>query len=97
MLTKYPDDYSHLQPTDKLPESFFPENGEAVPFGIIGSKIVRFGGGPRGANLEGGGLIIDYLPHNSDCLMRVVLEFMERGMWVSYVGPVCKPPTSAEH
>ena len=88
--------YSDLIPTNKLPDSFDPNAGEERPNELIGSRIIRFGGGPEGSDLEGGGLIIDYVPKNSDCTRRVVLEFMERGMWLSYSGPVHKSSSLGE-
>jgi hypothetical protein len=53
-----------------------------LPEGLIGSRILQFGTTcDRG--LEGGGLIIDYLPVGRELPVRVILEFNELAMWVS--------------
>jgi hypothetical protein len=56
--------------------------GEAFPPDIIGATIVRFGAASQERDLEGGGLIIDYIPKHESEPKRLVLAFSELGMWV---------------
>jgi hypothetical protein len=63
-----------------LPDWLHPSEGDALPEGLIGATVVRFGTTERDADLEGGGLIIDYQPPNNTCVMRAVFEFSELGM-----------------
>src|SRR4051794_17237347 len=56
--------------------------GKLFPLDIINAEIVRFGAAPNECNLEGGGLIIDYLPKGQSEPKRLVLAFNELGMWV---------------
>lgn len=57
-------------------------NGDAIPSDIIGSMIVRFGAAPPECDVEGGGLIIDYIPPGESEPKRLVLAFTELGMWI---------------
>ena len=72
----------NLKPLPRLPSRFRPEHGEPLPDGIIGSTVVGFGGAPASADLEGGGLVIDYIPAGKKKTMRAVFSFTELGMWV---------------
>jgi hypothetical protein len=55
---------------------------EMVPLDLEGAKIIRIGAAPLYAEIEGGGLIIDYMPKNSRSAKRVVFGFNESAMWV---------------
>ena len=80
-----------LNVTGSLPQgSFQPEGGEAVLQRMIGATIVRIGA-PDDADLDGGGLVIDYRPAGSTEVWRAVLAFHEAGMWVVHDGAL---PTS---
>lgn len=57
------------------------QRGDLLPPDIIGATIVSFGAAPAEFRIEGGGLIIDYLPHGESETRRVVLAFNELGMW----------------
>lgn len=70
-----------VEPTTSLPDYFRPESGEPLPHGFVGSRIIRAGGVPMPMAVEGGGLIIDYMPTGSSKSCRVVLSFNELGMW----------------
>lgn len=72
-----------------LPKAFAPGSGKPLPDDIIGARIVRMG--TMDADLEGGGLVIDYVPQDGAQICRVVLEFTELGMWVEYSGLVATP------
>jgi hypothetical protein len=83
-------DYGALQPIALLPDYSTNERGDDLPPNIVGATIVQFGAAPVSASLEGGGLIFDYRPHDSSEVLRVVLEFVETGMWISYLGALVR-------
>ena len=57
-------------------------NGEAIPRDLIGATIVRLGAAPAECDIEGGGLVIDYVPKDAIDTKRLVLAFNELGMWI---------------
>ena len=57
-------------------------NGEAIPRDIIGATIIRLGAAPTECDIEGGGLVIDYVPKDANDTKRLVLAFNELGMWI---------------
>jgi hypothetical protein len=67
----------------------WPASGEAtaVPNDLVGAKIVAFGTIAAGYDIEGGGLVIDYIPRDLKEKRRLVLGFNELGMWIEYQGP----------
>jgi len=69
-----------------LPDVFHPERAHSVPDELIGARIVRFGAAPSGSDIEGGGLIIDFMPRGSKQVRRAVFCFTELGMWLDYLG-----------
>lgn len=75
-----------LVPLPVLPNRFRPEDGQPLPQGIIGSTILCFGGAPVTADLEGGGLVIDYIPAGHTEVLRAALSFCENGMWLTALG-----------
>lgn len=58
----------------------------AVFAALKGATILAIGA-PEGADLEGGGLVIDY-GFADGVAKRLVLAFNEAGMWVEFDGPV---------
>ncbi len=61
------------------------QGGEAVLKRLTGARIVRIGGtNDDEPKIEGGGLIIDYVPEGGEAVERVVFAFNENGMWVVY-------------
>jgi hypothetical protein len=70
-----------------LPDIFHPEWADKVPPDLIGSRIVGFGSAPAELKIEGGGLIVDYVPAGAQSAKRLVLIFTEAGMWIDYLGP----------
>jgi hypothetical protein len=68
----------------KLPDVYHPERSDSLPADMIGATILRIGAAPRGWNIEGGGLVIEYAPHGQD-MRRVVFSNTELGMWVDTV------------
>ncbi len=51
-----------------------------------GGQFSCFGAVEDRGLVQGGGLVIDYRPVNSDEVKRVVLAFTEEGMWVEIEG-----------
>jgi hypothetical protein len=56
--------------------------GATCPADIIGAIVVGFGAAPPECDLEGGGLIIHYVPKGETEHKRLVLAFNELGMWI---------------
>lgn len=75
-------DFASAEVLARLPDFFHRERGDQIPSDLIGAKVIHFGAAPSGCDLEGGGLIIDYIPDNSSYTHRLVLAFNELGMWV---------------
>ena len=67
---------------------------QALPEGIVGSTILRFGTiawdelRELTTPIEAAGLVIDYMPRGSASARRVALGFSEQGMWVEYQGEI---------
>lgn len=68
----------------KLPNYFHPDEGFDVPADIIGSRIVSFGTFAEDRLIDGGGLVIEYVPSGSRATKRIVLAFGETGMWIEF-------------
>jgi hypothetical protein len=67
----------------RLPDRRDPSRrGDPFPPDLIGATVVGFGAAPPECDLEGGGLIIDYMPKGKADPKRLVLAFNELGMWV---------------
>lgn len=66
----------------KLPDWRDSEHrGDDRPDDIIGATIVNFGAAPQAWDIEGGGLVIDYIPGGATDPKRLVLAFNDSGMW----------------
>jgi hypothetical protein len=76
--------FGTLEVLDLLPNYYRPQDGADIPEGLIGAQIVSFGAADPEANLDGGGLIIDYIPKDRTDVMRAVFKFTELGMWMVY-------------
>jgi hypothetical protein len=78
----------------RLPDCFGHERGDELPNGLVGGRVVRFGtfksgvSNVSGSRLEGGGLVIDYVPESSIDTHRAAFGFNELGMWVVYQGKI---------
>lgn len=70
---------------DRLPDSFG-HPGDSFPSDLIGSTIIRFGAVSEIHVIEGGGLVIDYRPRNSERIRRAIFGFNELGMWMEFSG-----------
>jgi hypothetical protein len=74
----------------RLPHAFRPQDGKRIPRGLVGATIVRFGtvanevSEASNASLEGGGLLIDYIPRGETVPRRVAMAFNDVAMWVAY-------------
>ena len=66
----------------RFPRFGHPEWGERVPRELIGARIVRFGGGAPEHRLEGGGLLIDFIPKGKRAVRQIVFYLNSSGMWV---------------
>lgn len=80
-------EYQRLTVVGSLPASrHYPTGGEALFRRLAGATIICMGG--TGADgLEGGGLILDYVPVGSSEMRRAVFAFNENGMWIEFEGP----------
>ena len=79
-------DYGRLAVIAALPLSrFYPEGGEEFLHNMAGATIVRIGSTDQDG-IEGGGLIIDYRPVDSNANRRVVFAFNESGLWMEWAG-----------
>jgi hypothetical protein len=68
-----------------LLDVFYYQRGKPIPEAIVGSTILAFGTIPENnTGVEGGGLVIDYLPRDGQRTRRAVLAFTELGMWVGF-------------
>ena len=76
-----------------LPDYFRPGSGGALPAGIVGSTIRGIGTIDGAGGVEGGGLVIEYVPPGAATPRRVVFGFNELALWVEYLGGV--PPLRA--
>jgi hypothetical protein len=90
-----------MNPTPFLGDSFG-HTRIPVPEGIVGSSILGFGAVPRieefcprcrtmhTYSIEGGGLVIDYLPEGHTDPVRLVLAFNDLGMWIEGTGKILR-------
>jgi hypothetical protein len=62
---------------------------------MAGATIVRIGS-VNDAGIEGGGLLVDYIPAGQTQIRRVVFAFNELGLWLEWEGPMPKTETSQE-
>ena len=75
------DDLKKLPVIDALPCSRWPPSKERGIFSkLAGATILRMGGTTEDI-FEGGGLILDYRPLNSEQVHRIVFAFNENAMW----------------
>jgi len=75
-------DFSQVAVIPRLPDWRDPLRSDAIPADLIGARIEKFGAAPIECDLEGGGLIIDYVPNGQIDAKRLVLAFNELGMWI---------------
>lgn len=79
-------DYSSLFVVPALPSSaHLPEGGEEIFARLKGAKILAIGGFAD-YGIEGGGLIVDFMPDGVEDSECVVFAFNENGMWVEFGG-----------
>ena len=80
--------YAELSVVEALPFCrFAPEGGEELLRRMAGATIMRIGS-TNEDGIEGGGLIIDYMPRGSSETMRVVFAFNASALWVEWEGLV---------
>lgn len=74
--------YQTLKIVEAFPDALSSVEGMDEEFcRLRGAKIVRIGS-TNDADLEGGGLLIDYVPLGDAAVHRVVFAFNERGLWM---------------
>ena len=77
------EDYASISIVQLLPNSRDATDGDQLPRQLIGARIVNFGTGH--VDVEGGGLIIDYVPAEAASRVeRVVFAFNGHGMWIKW-------------
>ena len=84
-----PEDFARLQVVSGLPPAgHYLDRASALFEMLCGAQILAIGA-PRDEEIEieGGGLIIDFLPGGNEQPRRVVFGFNENGMWIEYEGP----------
>ena len=64
----------------RLPNWFDPNKGKDIPSDLIGATVVAVG--TIDEKIEGGGLVLDYRPRDTEPVCRLVLAFNELGMWI---------------
>lgn len=81
-------EYAKMAVIEALPLSrFAPQGGEELLHSMAGASIVQIGSTDEDG-IEGGGLIIDYMPWGTSEVKRVVFAFNECGLWVEWEGSV---------
>ena len=79
-------DYQELKIMEALPHALYqPEGGEVLLRRLRGATILRIGSTDQ-EGIEGGGLLIDYVPANGQQMRRVVFGFNDLGMWTVWEG-----------
>jgi hypothetical protein len=78
-----PRNFEALEVFPSLPDRNGPGYGGDLPPYLIGATIVRFGTVSSSAQLDGGGLVIDYIPKGAKTTWRVVFALNESGMRVT--------------
>lgn len=71
----------------RLPNYFDPSRGGEIPSDLIGATILCIGAPAEDLSLEGGGLVVDYLPAGSKDRRRIIFAFNGNGMWVEFSSP----------
>jgi hypothetical protein len=79
--------FSSMSVDPRMPVSNKRRPGQPVPQDLIGASIIRIGTiPPDGPEVEGGGLVIDFMKYMDKEMRRIVFEFNENAMWVVYEG-----------
>jgi uncharacterized small protein (DUF1192 family) len=79
--------FGQLKIAEALPlASFSPEGGEDLLRCMAGGTILRIGSTDE-RGIEGGGLLIHYVPLGETQAQRAVFAFNELGLWVEWTGP----------
>jgi hypothetical protein len=83
-------DFKRMEVEPRLPYRFggsganYGDNARALFESMRGARIVAIGMPPAEANIEGGGLVIDFIASEETAMRRVVFGFSEGGMWVEF-------------
>jgi hypothetical protein len=77
--------FVELEVVPRLPHRRDPVGeGAEIPADLIGARIINIGAAPPEADIEGGGLILDYIPHGGSTTKRVVFGFNDAALWVEF-------------
>lgn len=76
----------------KFPHLF--DRNESVPADLVGATIVQVGTYKDGSLVEGGGLVIDYIPVGESQTMRLSLALNDLAMWIVYHHPIQQSETA---
>jgi hypothetical protein len=77
--------FAEFEIVPRLPNRRDPANeGAQVPADLIGARIVNIGSAMPEADIEGGGLILDYVPKGEPATKRIVFGFNDVGLWVEF-------------
>jgi hypothetical protein len=78
--------YETLGIVEGLPDALHPVTDEDAQLRQLrGATIVRIGS-TNDAKIEGGGLLIDYVPANDTRVRRAVFAFNDLGLWMEWTG-----------
>ncbi len=77
---------SGIRVLQNLPTSSPDSSGDKVPDDLFGATIVSIGAAANSGIVGEGRLVIDYRPHGSEAVRRVILGFCECDMWLAFVG-----------
>lgn len=80
------DDFKTLEVDPRLPHSVgggYGDDARALFKSMQDARIVTIGA-PDTDQIEGGGLVIDFIAAGDTAVRRVVFGFNECGMWVEY-------------
>jgi hypothetical protein len=95
-MAPHDQDFRRLNITQAFPcGRFSPEGGEALLHRMALSTIIQIGSTDEDF-LEGGGLLIDYVPAGETQTRRVVFAFNELGLWVEWEWPISSMGTVPE-
>jgi hypothetical protein len=79
-------DLSRVNVSAHLPSLSRLSGNDPIPPDIVGGTIIAIGAPSEHCDLEGGGLVVDFVPRGESSVRRLVLGLNELGMWVEYDG-----------
>ncbi len=88
-------DYNSMPIARELPPAgHYTDRGRDTFRLLCGARIVQIGTPDDDAvSIEGGGLVIDFIPEGQQHPRRIVFGFNECGMWIEHEAPLADTPT----